>query len=259
MAIPVAELIRYMNTLADPALAESFDNCGLQTGDANASAEKVLIALEVTREVAQYAVAQGFDFIIVHHPLILNPLKSVTAQDPTGEILLTLARGNVGVFTAHTNLDRSVGGTGDSLCALLGYEPLSLPEGAPCGRLVVLPEETEICALREEIARKLNTPVRLSGTPGRKIRRLCVATGSGASSLNWAKAQGAEAFLTGELKYHMAQECVQMGMCAMEAGHYETEYPAMVQVYEGLQKYIHGLQYTVRLELYPRSTSPYCM
>ena len=79
-----------------------------------------LIVLDVTLPVAEYAVQQGYDAIIAHHPILLTPLRNIRWDDPKGRILLTLARGDVAVFSGHTNYDHAaLGKAHDSACCAL--------------------------------------------------------------------------------------------------------------------------------------------
>ena len=66
---------------------------------------KLLVALDITEEVAAEAAGVGAELIVSHHPVIFHPVKSVTDADPTGRILLTLAEQGVAAICAHTNLD----------------------------------------------------------------------------------------------------------------------------------------------------------
>jgi putative NIF3 family GTP cyclohydrolase 1 type 2 len=47
--------------------------------------------------------------------------------------------------------------------------------------------------------------------------------GSGASLLRDAAREGADLFLTGDIKYHEAREAQALGIALMDAGHFATE------------------------------------
>ena len=55
----------------------------------------------------------------------------------------------------------------------------------------------------------------------RPVKRLALCGGSGAEFVNEAKRLGADAFLTGEIRYH--NYFGQQDILLIEAGHYETE------------------------------------
>ena len=50
-----------------------------------------------------------------------------------------------------------------------------------------------------------------------------VALCGGAASLSWGAVAGAQLYLTGDVKYHEAQDAVKRGMVIADGGHYGTE------------------------------------
>jgi dinuclear metal center YbgI/SA1388 family protein len=81
-------------------LASNWDNVGLQIGLPDWSADKVLLTLDVTSAVIDYAVKQEFKLILSHHPFIFKPISSVTRPE-----ILTLIENKIAVIAMHTNLD----------------------------------------------------------------------------------------------------------------------------------------------------------
>lgn len=57
--------------------------------------------------------------------------------------------------------------------------------------------------------------------PGRPIKRVAACGGSGSSLIGAARASGADAFVTADLKYHQFFECEGLLLC--DVGHYESE------------------------------------
>ena len=111
-----------LNQLYPPALAEDWDNVGLQLGDPAAPVEKVLVCLDAEEQVIARAEEVGAQLVISHHPLIYRPLKRIAPTDETGRSLFRALRGGISVFSAHTNLDRARGGLNDWLATKLGLE-----------------------------------------------------------------------------------------------------------------------------------------
>ena len=71
------EAIQAIETIAPPALAEGWDNCGLQVGDPSAPVGRVLVALTPLPEVFDEAEELGADFLLFHHPLIFGGVDLV--------------------------------------------------------------------------------------------------------------------------------------------------------------------------------------
>lgn len=116
----VEQIIRYLEELAPPQWAESWDNVGLQVGDPQAPAGSVLVALELTDGVVEEAVQSGARMVVVHHPPIFKPLKALRFDTAGGRRLQRLIQAGIALYAAHTNLDQARGMTNDSLAAAAG-------------------------------------------------------------------------------------------------------------------------------------------
>lgn len=103
-------------------LKMDWDNAGLLVGDPDQPVEKVLGALDITREVAREASQTGAQLIVAHHPLInckWLPVQTVRSDTPQGGLLIALLRGGISAICMHTNLDAAAGGVNDALAAAL--------------------------------------------------------------------------------------------------------------------------------------------
>lgn len=120
--VRVADILSTVHRIAPPSLAESWDNVGLQMGDAQAPAGKVLVALEVTREVLAEAKRKRVSTIVTHHPLLFRPTKNLVESTATGSLSLQLIRQGHALIAAHTNLDSVASGTNGELADRLGLQ-----------------------------------------------------------------------------------------------------------------------------------------
>ena len=66
--------------------------------------------------------------------------------------------------------------------------------------------------------------IRAAGNENRVIRRIAVAGGSCSEVIPLAISKGAEAIITGDMKYHETINAVNDGICVLDAGHYGTEH-----------------------------------
>ena len=85
--VRVAQIAEAVERIAPLALAEDWDNCGLQVGEPEAEANRVLVALTPLPEVFEEAEEKGADFLLFHHPLIFDPLKSIVTSTYPGGLL----------------------------------------------------------------------------------------------------------------------------------------------------------------------------
>jgi dinuclear metal center YbgI/SA1388 family protein len=66
------------------------------------------------------ATRRGADLLVTHHPLFLNPLERLDLTTPSGRVVAESVRSGLGLYAAHTNLDRADGGVNDALATRLG-------------------------------------------------------------------------------------------------------------------------------------------
>lgn len=209
----VKDFYGYLNSIAPFETQEDWDNSGMLVGDMNAEVKKAAVVLDITHEEIKKAKAIGADLIISHHPVIFNPIKSVTK----GSVPYELVASSINALCCHTPLDIADGGTNDSLAKLLGIEVTRADD--PILRLGTV-EPTTAENLAGKIAKTLNTKVRYADA-GKTIKKIAICTGAGCSLIE--AAGEIDAFITGDASHHNFLDCVQAGITLIAAGHYETE------------------------------------
>lgn len=107
------DIIRALNEIAPPHLAEAWDNVGLQVGSLNKEVKIVLLCLDLTEGVLQEAVEKQADMVIAHHPYIFNGIKAIRTDEPRGRVIAGLIKHDITLFVAHTNLDKTEFGLND--------------------------------------------------------------------------------------------------------------------------------------------------
>lgn len=232
----VCDIESFLYDWAPRDLAMSWDNVGLLVGDGDAEVHKVLVALDVTEAVAAEAVAVGADLIVAHHPLmncVWHKVQHVTTCDAQGRTITTLLKNGVSAICMHTNLDAAQGGVNDLLArtmGLVGVDPF-----AGLGRVGTLPATTTARGLAEATAEALGVHVKWADG-GKPIRRLAVVGGAAGDMWRQAKAEGADALLTGEVSHHEALDAKEAGFSLLAAGHYGTEWPIAAEIACRLQE-----------------------
>jgi dinuclear metal center YbgI/SA1388 family protein len=140
----VRDIVEAVEQIAPRPLSEDWDNSGLQVGDPASEANRVLVALTPMDEVFAEAEETGADFLLFHHPLIFNPLKSVDTGTHPGDLVARAIRGGHAVYAAHTSYDVAPEGVSVALAETLGvrgpYEVVS-PRGSLRKLVIFVPEE----------------------------------------------------------------------------------------------------------------------
>jgi dinuclear metal center YbgI/SA1388 family protein len=124
MSLYISNIIQLFEDWAPKWTAWEKDNVGLLIGDKQRKVTKILVTLDVTKQVVLEAIAQKVELIISHHPLLFRPPSSILASDPIGELVLQLAEHKIALYSAHTNLDHTLGGVNFALAEVLGLKDI---------------------------------------------------------------------------------------------------------------------------------------
>lgn len=240
----IKEVADFIGEIAPWELAEEWDNCGVlvQCGEA---ADKILVSLDITAEVAEEAESLGCGLVVSHHPVIFKPLQSIAAGSP----VLALARRGISAICAHTNLDAADGGVNDVLAAKLALhnvQPMEL------GRLGCLQQPQTLQAFAGFCAQTLGGPVQLADAGG-QVSVVAVIGGSGGSYWQQALAAGVDCLVTGEAGHHEALDATAAGLSIVAAGHFATEWPVVEDLAARLRSRFSGTEIFVS----ERSKAPF--
>lgn len=224
----IKEVTNYLDKIFHPEYQEDYDNSGFLLGDGAEEYHGALVALDLTEEVVDEAVAHGLNFIVTHHPFIFSGVKRITDGNATGRLIMRLISSRIAVYAAHTNLDNLPDGVNGILSEKLGLhncrilKPFADNDQVGAGMVGELdePMPTEAFLLRIKELTGLPT-VRYAGGTGR-VRRVALCGGSGSSFIADAMATRADIYLTADLKYHDFQRATDT-MALADIGHYESE------------------------------------
>jgi dinuclear metal center YbgI/SA1388 family protein len=345
----VSDILGIINKIAPSALAEGWDNVGLQVGNPSSLSSRIMVALDAGKEAIEAAITAQCQLLLTHHPFLFHSIKKINIADPLGNLIVQAIKNDLAIISLHTNFDIADGGVNDLLVESLGITssaPLKItsreelrklsvfvPKGyeekvlealfrfsgfignysdcsfktygigtfkphagakpfigeqgkrenveearievllrnndvsaalnalfkvhpyeEPAFDLYPLMNEGKACGLGRIGALEWEVPLdtfagtikekfalqglRFVGEGRRKVRKIAVCGGSGASLLHDAKRQGADVFVTGDIKYHDARDAQMMDLALIDLGHFASE--ALM---------IHGLKARIRMEL----------
>ena len=222
----VRELYEKISDRIPEDLRESWDNDGLMcSADDLATVSRALVTLDVTEEVVDYAIDNGFDLIVSHHPLVFKPLSSLNPENHISRKLIKLIRAGESVISLHTRADKVRGGVNDCLARLLGLEDVE-PLGEDClGRIGHLERETSLEEFCERIKSALGIDKLLASDAYNPVYTVALVGGDGKGYVSDAIEMGADTYISGRIGYNVMEEAAEMGINLIEAGHYATEFP----------------------------------
>ncbi len=211
------------------SLSAPWDNDGiLISADPAAPVRRALVSLDADAKALAYAEEHGFDLLLSHHPAVFRGARSVTPETVNGGRVIRAIRHGISVISLHTRLDAGKDGVNETLCRLAGFEPsgaFGTDDTPGIARYADIPE-TDGYALARLVREKLNAPLlRMTGDPGRRIRRIGFCGGDGKDLILSALEAGCNAFVTGDAGYNAAEDAAELGLLTLEAGHFHTENP----------------------------------
>ncbi len=217
----VRDIYEFINTVAPFSTAESWDNSGLILGSMGLKCDKVMLALDITREVVEQTIKDDVDLIITHHPVIFSPLKSIDYNSNVARLIAA----NVSVISTHTCFDTAQGGMNDILCEKLGLinvKSVTTDDGFSF-RLGTIENPTSAKEFAKHTAEVLNSKCVNYSFGEKQLKTVAVCSGAGGSLCELVIKLGVDAFVTGELKHNNIIELYESGVSAIVAGHFETE------------------------------------
>lgn len=251
MYISVKDFIKMMNEMLPVRLAEEWDNVGLQVGRNEKEVKVILCALDFSAEVLEQAAQLHTDIIVTHHPAIFHGIKQFTDLDWRTALLLEAARKDIAVYSAHTNLDSVAGGVNDVLANLLGLENVESLSGEDTlegiGRIGVLKETMELAMFSEKVKNALKLKYVTAVPAGRKVHKVAICGGSGMDFLDYAVRAGADTYVTGDIKYHDAQDARGKHINLIDATHQGTELPVVNELADRLALRLSREGYTAKV------------
>ena len=190
---------------------EAWDNSGLQVGEPDAEIRKALLTTDVTEDVVSEAIDGRYDLIVSHHPLLFHGLKTICTRTPQERIVREAILHHIAIYSSHTTMDSAPQGVSARMAEVIGMKetrilcPQTDAQGMTYGLGIIgqLAEPMPLKALMEHIKERFQAPMlRYVGREDSLIRTLALCGGAGSEFTEEAIKQGADAFLTADLKYH---------------------------------------------------------
>ena len=206
---------------------ESWDNSGFQIKFEAAPISKILVALEITDDVIDEACELKAEAVIVHHPMFFSSVKNIYDNEVTGNYIVKLIQNNINVYANHTPFDKCDGGNNDYLAKLLGlYDVRKVSDDEGFLRIGKADREWHIREYIDKVSERLDIDKRFFSFAGDfdfNVKNIGICTGSGVEFARKAFDIGCNLFITGDLKYHDAQNARESGINILDIGHYGSE------------------------------------
>jgi len=238
VSVKVGEITNIIENLAPIGYAYKWDNVGLQVGSKKDSVKSILTTLEITDAILNEAIENDVNMIITHHPMIFSPLKKIIKEDLKGKLIYKAIQNNISIYATHTNIDIAPGGLNDYIANLLNIRNTKILEEIDnsgyssniktpingIGRVGQLDKPKTLESLVSEVKEQINVEnVRVAGDLKAIIEKVAVINGSGADLIDAARHKGCQCVITGDVRYHDAQDAIAQGISVIDIGHYQSE------------------------------------
>ena len=205
-------------------LRESWDNDGIMCcADGSSEIYRVLVSLDVTEEIVDYAIERGFDLIVSHHPLIFKPISSLDEENHISRKLIKLVCSGISVFSFHTRADKLVGGVNDRLAEILGMNEVAPFGDDGLGRIGTIEEPMELQDFAYRVKQLCSSDIIRYADGFNDVYRVAVVGGDGKGYVKAAIEAGADTYISGRIGSNVMEEAAEMGINLIEAGHFFTE------------------------------------
>ncbi len=226
----IKDVLRALERFAPLPLQEGWDNAGLQIGLTEAEASGALLCLDVNEQVVDEAVRKGCNLIVSHHPLLFRGLKTISDGDYVQRAAMNAIKNDIVIVSMHTNMDNAMGGVNHKIAEKLGLADISFlaPKtvgdvSGGSGVIGSLPEAMDAKAFVMKVKEAFGVEcAQCNQLLSRPIKRVAICGGAGDFLIDDAVKADADAFITGEMHYHVyfghEQE---IQICVI--GHYQSE------------------------------------
>ena len=246
----VNDILTHLEKIAPVSMKMEWDNVGLLCGSRDKEVKKLLVALDPFEDVCREACEMGANLIVTHHPLIFQPLQSVTDETATGRAIRCLIQNDISAINAHTNLDCAPGGVNDCLAQALRLGDIQVlsPEGAdkdgrPWGLLRMgNVKEQSLNDFLKTVKSCLDCPGIRYADGGRSVQRVAVGGGACAGELAEVAATGCDTFVTSDVKYNQFWDAKELGLNLIDAGHFYTENPVCAHLAQTIKQAFPDIQ-----------------
>ncbi|MBR5192766.1 MAG: Nif3-like dinuclear metal center hexameric protein [Clostridia bacterium] len=206
-----------------------YDNSGILVHSTN-TVKKALFTLDLSDLAVDFAIKNGCDTIVTHHPAIYAPIKSLSQESASEKALVKAIKANLNVISMHLNLDVAVNGIDQSLAEKLCAKEVEILEklvkNCGYGRQFII-EETTLKEYYENVKVLFNcNKILCYGKEDSKIKSVASFCGSGSSTALKLLENGcltADLIITSDMPHHALKELLEVEKRVILIPHYVAE------------------------------------
>ena len=113
-------IISELEKFAPISLQETYDNCGLLTGNKEQQITGAILCLDCTEDVIEEAISRNCNLVIAHHPIVFVGLKKINGSNYVERTIIKAIQNNIAIYACHTNLDNVKLGVNNKIAQKIG-------------------------------------------------------------------------------------------------------------------------------------------
>ncbi len=220
---------------------EMYDNSGILL-NCGKEITGVLFSLDLSMKAVEEAKRLKYNLIVTHHPAIYYGVKKFDLTENTvNTAVAECIKNGISVISMHLNFDaapqgidywlmRGLGGNDGKCAAVL--------KGGGYGRVYSVAEQT-LNDFVNGLKREFGTQrVMVFGAYDKKINKVASFCGAGCDefNMNFAVKNGADVFVSSDMKHHEIAELTARGIAVAVMTHYASESYGLNKIYEKIKQ-----------------------
>jgi len=113
-------IISELEKFAPISLQETYDNCGLLTGNKEQQITGAILCLDCTEDIIEEAINRNCNLVIAHHPIVFVGLKKLNGSNYVERTIIKAIQNNIAIYACHTNLDNVKLGVNNKIAQKIG-------------------------------------------------------------------------------------------------------------------------------------------
>ena len=202
--------------------ADIWDNVGLfRKSFKNKKVNKVLLALDVSIDLINYAIINKIDLLITHHPIVIDKKE---LKDKHIKLMVDQMKNNrISLISLHTNFDKNKLGMNYQLSKKFNCSNSKKPFDNAYGNVFTLEKSIKEENLIKLIKASLNCDYVITNELNNKkdIKTIYICGGAGSSEVEYLikKNKKIDCYITGEIKWHLWNYAKDLNIKIIDVGH----------------------------------------
>lgn len=207
-----------------------YDNSGIII-DSGREVNGAVFSLDLSNKTVAEAKKRGYNLIVTHHPAIYGGISRISADDAVAECV----KSGISVISMHLNFDVAPKGIDYHLMRGLGgiqAHVLAGVEGGAYGRVYDI-NPVKFSEFAENVKKTFSTQRALFYGKDKIIKRVASFCGAGCDerAINFALINGADAFVSSDMKHHEIAGLSGHGVNVIHLTHYSAESYGFEKIY----------------------------